>query len=148
MTADGVALENLRLQLDDIEYAVTGMKGDLLKFLQCPAPVRCEVCGLAVDFRRAVRDQWRDIQEEGSDLLGVCPDCHAKGPQDDLPEESIFCVHCTAVAIGVIDALRSGWQCIADYEGNHRGNYAGCCPSCLELDEPRPGKIRIVRTLF
>ena len=59
------------------------------------------------------------------------------GPEDEsLPPETLFCTGCDTVAANSLArALRAGWQCIIDDEGNKRGNYAGMCPGCIAEEE-------------
>lgn len=135
-----VSLENIRLQLDDIEASVAEVKQDLLRFLATPDPVFCEVCDLETALTQALREEWQNLHEVDGVFLAVCPDCHAKGPRDELPDESVFCTACPAQTSGVMPALQSGWGRIANAEGNNRGNYSAVCPSCFEDDFRRRAK--------
>lgn len=50
------------------------------------------------------------------------------------PTERIFCTSCnTPSPRSLSDALRAGWTCLIDDEGNERGDFAGCCPACAEV---------------
>ena len=129
-----VSLENIRLQLDDIEASVAEVKQDLLRFLATPDPVFCEVCDLEAALTQAVREKWQNWREVDGVFLAVCPDCHAKGPRDELPDESVFCIACPAQTSGVIPALQSGLGRIINAEGDKRGNYSGLCEGCFEDD--------------
>jgi hypothetical protein len=55
--------------------------------------------------------------------------------RNELPPETLFCTCCDACATSLARALRAGWQCIVDDEGNDRGNYAGMCPACIDEEE-------------
>ncbi len=50
-------------------------------------------------------------------------------------QETLFCTICQARITGLADAIRAGWSCIIDDEGNELGNFAGHCGPCTERIE-------------
>jgi hypothetical protein len=85
---------------------------------------------------------WQN-REELKELLNAVPEDTERdgerlqsGGRESLPPETLFCTCCDAVSNTTLAlALRAGWQCIVDDEGNERGNYAGMCPGCIEEEE-------------
>jgi len=75
---------------------------------------------------------WQN-REELVDLLNGFSE-HGIG-REVLPPETLFCTCCDAFTTSLAGALRAGWQCIIDDEGNERGNYAGMCPACIDEEE-------------
>ena len=57
-------------------------------------------------------------------------------------EETIFCTGCdTPSPPSLAEALRAGWTCLIDDEGNERGNYAGHCPDCTRAEVHRQQEV-------
>jgi hypothetical protein len=77
---------------------------------------------------------WQNREE----FLDVLSDARAIEQAPDLPDEIVFCTACEKTVIGVAQALRRGWQCIMDDEGNERGNYAAMCQQCIEREDALP----------
>jgi hypothetical protein len=73
---------------------------------------------------------WQNREDLYELLDGV-----SDSEREQLPPETLFCTCCDAVATSLAKALRAGWQCIIDDEGNERGNYAGMCPECIADEE-------------
>lgn len=101
-------------------------------------PVRCERCSSSPTLTEAVTNGWKDLRNEEGMFWGLCPPCHEtiEDDRDMLPPETLFCTCCDATsATSLAEALRAGWQCIVDDEGNERGNYAGMCPGCIDEEQ-------------
>jgi len=62
--------------------------------------------------------------------------------------ETLFCTTCQAKVKGIADAVRAGWSCIIDDEGDEQGNFAGHCGACTEDIENEPDKPKKSATLF
>jgi hypothetical protein len=99
--------------------------------------VRCERCPSSPGLAEAVTAGWKELRNESGKYWGICPPCHEAVERDRevLPAETLFCTCCDATTTSLAGALRAGWQCIVDDEGNERGNYAGMCPACIEEEE-------------
>jgi hypothetical protein len=86
---------------------------------------------------------WQN-RDELCELLGNIPRHAAvENERETLPAETLFCTCCEATSgTSLAEALRPGWQCIIDDEGNERGNYAGMCPACSddEKDDEEPSR--------
>lgn len=80
----------------------------------------------------AVLCGWTDIVSDDDDpsphsFTGLCGTCSEK---EQAPQR-IFCTSCDAPSPrSLSDALRAGWTCLTDDEGNKRGDFAGHCPDC------------------
>jgi hypothetical protein len=84
------------------------------------------------DVLKAIQLHFRRVSED-TEREGERPQ---SGGRESLPPETVFCTCCDAVSDTTLAlALRAGWQCIVDDEGNERGNYAGMCPGCIEKEE-------------
>jgi len=110
--------------------------------------VRCERCSSSPTLTEAVTDGWKELRNEEGKFWGICPPCHEANECDReiLPPETLFCTCCDATATSLAGALRAGWQCIVDDEGNERGNYAGMCPGCIQAEDDSNGHATHERT--
>lgn len=107
--------------------------------------IRCERCPSSPGLGEAITDGWKDLRNDDGKFFGICPPCHAavEREHETLPPETLFCTCCDTVSsTSLAEALRAGWQCIIDDEGNERGNYAGMCPGCIEEEESAGEPVR------
>lgn len=114
---------------------------DLLNGFSEHDTVRCERCPSSPGLAAAITEGWKELRNEEGKFWGICPLCHAavENDREKLPEETVFCTCCDASSKSLAKALRAGWQCIIDDEGNERGNYAGMCPACIQEEEDSNG---------
>lgn len=114
---------------------------DLLSGFTERVTIHCEQCPSNQGVAKAITDGWKELRNEAGTFRGVCPCCNAaaKGGRERLPAEIVFCTCCHAIcSTSLAEALRGGWQCIIDDEGNERGNYAGMCPGCTREEAVAP----------
>lgn len=111
---------------------------ELLNGFSERAAIHCERCPSSPSLAEAITDGWKYLRNDDGKFWGICPPCDeaAEGERELLPAETLFCTCCDAVSFtSLAEALRAGWQCIVDDEGNERGNYAGMCPGCIAEEE-------------
>jgi len=107
--------------------------------------IRCERCPQSTSLLEAVRDGWKELRDEDGTLWGRCELCHAAVPMelDKPPNETVSCKTCDArFPDSLAHAVRAGWTCIIDDEGNERGNFAGQCPKCSDDKHRLPAQVR------
>ena len=97
--------------------------------------VTCSECKAEqVSVAGAVECGWKSLTpgEGESEYVGQCGECSAKEAAFNAKKERIFCTCCDATAASLSKALRAGWTCLIDDEGNESGDFAGECPKCSE----------------
>lgn len=110
--------------------------------------IRCQQCNVESpdSLAAAVLCGWANLApDDGDDLqqfTGTCPTCAEKEKPPEKPAETIFCTCCPSTIVGMADALRAGWTCLIDDEGNERGNFAGECPACSENPDAPKYRVR------
>lgn len=97
--------------------------------------LRCVNCDIdsPESLAAAVLCGWTDLGPDDDDrsphsFTGLCGTCSAK----EQALERIFCTSCEATTFSLSNALRDGWTCLIDDEGNERGDFAGTCGECSE----------------
>lgn len=125
-----VRLQNLRLQLDDIEDGITGIKDGLLKILTDPEPIRCQNCDRLLPVGQAIRTDWHALWEEDGELVGICPECLPEPSADNHSDESAICSECGLTIDVLADALRQGWA-FSPQVTNWSQGFSGICPRCF-----------------
>lgn len=74
-------------------------------------------------FEELLRFIWHNREEIAWLLEG-------KVVLEKAEDETLFCTTCEARITGLARAIRQGWSCILDDQGNVEGNFAGHCESC------------------